>query len=250
MRGLFCRALATLKETPWWVRNQAPFRAGAKVNGWVGNRAALLEAPTLDDRDRCFPGIRATGVETGDARQIDSEELGRWASLTTQPTHGCSQWVQENPSAHHSLVWGLQTQASLGPKKLELQLGEREAWWSMCSVLLSRVQLFVTPRTVAYQPPLSMGFFPSKHTRFCFEIWVGMKEDRTYKKEELKWRTERQRETWPNPEWDYCCWEAGLRVWAGSREQGQRSCHRYGDAEQDLMLLQILLVCKASYQRP
>ena len=56
---------------------QTPFRAGAKVNGWVGNRAALLEAPTLDDRDRCFPGIRATGVETGDARQIDSEELGR-----------------------------------------------------------------------------------------------------------------------------------------------------------------------------
>ena len=137
MRGLFCRELATLKETPWWVRNQAPFRAGAKVNGWVGNRAALLEAPTLDDRDRYFPGIRATGVETGDAKQIDSEELGRWASLTTQPTHGCSQWVQENPSAHHSLVWGLQTQASLGPKKIELQLGEREAWWSMCSVTQS-----------------------------------------------------------------------------------------------------------------
>ena len=59
------------------MRNQAPFRAGAKVNGWVGNRAALLEAPTLDDRDRYFPGIRATGVETGDAKQIDSEELGR-----------------------------------------------------------------------------------------------------------------------------------------------------------------------------
>ena len=212
------------------MRNQAPFRAGAKVHGRVGNRTALLEAPTLDDKDRCFPGTRATGVETGDARQIDCEELGRWASLTTQPTRGCSQWVQENPSTHYSLVWDMQTQGSLGPKKLEVQLGKRGAWWSMCSV----TQSCPTLRDPTDCSPLASfvrGTFPSKHTRSCSEIWVGMKEDRTYEKEELKWRTERQRETWPNLEWDCCCWEAGLRVWAGSQEQKQRSCHRHGDAQ-------------------
>ena len=32
---------------------------------------------------------------------------------------------------------------------------------------LSRVQLFVTPRTVAYQPPLSMGFSRQEH-------WSGL----------------------------------------------------------------------------
>ena len=199
---------------------------------WAGREQSSTpgHSTTLNDKDRCFPGIRATGAETADARQIDWEELGRWASLTTQPTCGCSQWVQENPSTRHSLVWGLQTQGSLGPKKLEVQLGERGAGGSMCSV----TQLCPTVRdpTDCSSPASSVhGIFPSKHTRSFSEIWVGMKEDRTYKKEELKWRTKTQRETWPNPEWNYCCWEAGLRVWAGSWEQGQRSCHRYGDAQ-------------------
>ena len=34
----------------------------------------------------------------------------------------------------------------------------------VCAQLLSHVQLFATPRTVAHQAPLSMGLFPSKNT--------------------------------------------------------------------------------------
>ena len=154
MRGLFCRALATLKETPWWVRNLAPFRAGAKVHGRVGNRAALLKAPTLDERDRCFPGIGATGVETGDARQIDCEELGRWAPNQHMGAVSGSRKSPQLTTAwskvcKHREVWDLRNQnCSLGKGGLGGQ----------CAQSLSHVQLLVTPWTVAHQPPLSMGF--------------------------------------------------------------------------------------------
>ena len=160
--------------------------------------------------------------------RCETNRLRGIGTMSTQPTHGCSQWVQEKPSTHHSLVWGLQTQGSLGPKKPELQLGERGAWWSMCSVTQSCPTL---RDPMDCSPPASFvhGIFPASipdPVRRYELIWK-----RTEPTRKRSWNEGlRQRETWPNPEWDYCCWEADLRVWAGSREQGQRSCHRYGDA--------------------
>ena len=52
---------------------------------------------------------------------------------------------------------------------LMLQKEETEAQesWLSSVQLLSRVRLFATPRTVAYQPPLSMGFSRQ-------EYWSGL----------------------------------------------------------------------------
>ena len=45
----------------------------------------------------------------------------------------------------------------------------------VCAQLLSHVQLFATPRTVAHQAPLSMGLFPSKNTGVgCFFLLRGI----------------------------------------------------------------------------
>ena len=39
--------------------------------------------------------------------------------------------------------------------------------WKGCAQSLSRVQLFVTPWTIAHQAPLSMGFFSGKNIGVC-----------------------------------------------------------------------------------
>ena len=42
---------------------------------------------------------------------------------------------------------------------------------SLCMCVLSRVRLFATPRTLAHQAPLSMGFFRQEYWR---GYWSGL----------------------------------------------------------------------------
>ena len=181
--------------------------------------------------------------------RCETNRLRGIGTMSTQPTHGCSQWVQEKPSTHHSLVWGLQTQGSLGPKKPELQLGERGAWWSMCSVTQSCPTL---RDPMDCSPPASFvhGIVPASipdPVRRYELIWK-----RTEPTRKRSWNEGLRDKGKPGQTQSETI-AAGKLILESELVPGSRGRGPATDMvmpEQDLMLLQILLVCKASYQRP
>ena len=97
-------------------------------------------------------GCESWSIKTAERRRIDAFELWCWRRLLRVPwTAGRSkQSILKEISLKYSME-GLML-------KLKLQyFGYLTRKWSEVK-LLSRVWLFVTPWTVAYQTPLSMGF--------------------------------------------------------------------------------------------